>query len=40
MTPTRATSNEDQRQRFVVDWVWERTLNHLTGGFVNNWQLS
>jgi hypothetical protein len=36
MTPTRATSND----RFVVDWVWERTLNRLTGGFVNNRQLS
>ena len=36
----RSDSNEGQRQRFVVDWVWERAFSRRTGGFVNKWELS
>jgi len=35
----RGDGNEGQRQRFVVDWVWEHAFSRRTGGFVNNWQL-
>ena len=35
---------EDQRQRFVLSWVWAPTFTHSSGAFykyvVNNWQLS
>ena len=35
---------EDQRQRFVLAWVWQPTFTHRSGAFykyfVNNWQLS
>jgi hypothetical protein len=35
---------EDQRQRFVLSWVWAPTITHRIGAFykyvVNNWQLS
>jgi outer membrane receptor protein involved in Fe transport len=34
----------DQRQRFVLSWVWEPTFTHRSGAFfkyfVNNWQLT
>jgi len=34
----------DQRQRFVLSWVWEPTLTHRSGAFfkyfVNKWQLT
>lgn len=40
----KGNGNEDQRQRFVLSWVWEPTFTHRTGSFykyfVNNWQLS
>jgi hypothetical protein len=35
---------EDQRQRFVLSWVWAPTFTHRAGAFykyvVNNWQLA
>jgi len=34
----------DQRQRFVLSWVWEPTFTHRSGAFfkyfINNWQLT
>jgi hypothetical protein len=40
----RGNGLEDQRQRFVLAWVWQPTLTHRSGAFykyfVNNWQLS
>ncbi len=40
----RGNGEEDQRQRFVLAWIWAPTFTHRSGAFakyvVNNWQLS
>jgi outer membrane receptor protein involved in Fe transport len=40
----RGDGQNDQRQRFVLAWVWAPTFTHRSGAFykyvVNNWQLS